>query len=63
MSKKIAEQFTECIEMVAREHAEEIGFDMETEPHALARMIMIVLSSKELRSKAIDLLKEKTHAR
>lgn len=55
MSKELAEKFSAAIEVVSRREAARIEFDMENEPHALFRMMMVVLSSKELRSEAIDL--------
>lgn len=58
MSKELAEKFSAAIEVVAIREAERTGFNMETESHALFRMMMVVLSSKELRNEAIELLKE-----
>lgn len=46
------------IEKLAREQAAEIGFDIETESHGLARAICIVLSDKELVAEAIRRAKE-----
>lgn len=57
--RKVSEVWTEAIEEIAREHAAEIGFDMEKEPHALMRMIALVLSRKELRDLSIERLKQK----
>lgn len=59
MNKELAKRFSEAIEAVALREAERIGFNMETEAHALFRMMMVVLSSKELRGEAIELLKER----
>ena len=55
----VGKTFVQCVEEVARAEAERIGFDMEKESHALMRMIMTVFSSQDLRSSAVDLLKEK----
>ena len=56
---EIVKLFAECIEAVAMLEAERIGFNMEVEKHALMRMIMTVLSSKDLRREALDLLQTK----
>ncbi len=57
-TKSPGEAFTDAIEEVARENAQAIGFDVVNEPYGLARAIMVVLSSKELREKAIKRAKE-----
>ncbi len=58
MGRKLAENFSVAVEEVAREYALEIGFDMETEHHALFRMMMCVMAADGLRARAIDRLKE-----
>ncbi|MHA1949969.1 MAG: hypothetical protein ACW99G_01555 [Candidatus Thorarchaeota archaeon] len=62
MNRELSQKFSEAIEEVAREYAKEIGFDMLTEPHALIRMMEAVLSSKELRAKAVEVLKAKVES-
>lgn len=58
MSEELKESMNIAIEVVAREHAKESGFDMQKEPHALMRMMACVFSSKDLFRKAIDRAKE-----
>jgi hypothetical protein len=54
----LAERTTYWFEVVAREEAARIGFDMAKEPNALFRMLATVMATDTLRHKAISLLKE-----
>lgn len=58
VAKSVKEAFTAAIEEVAREDAERVGFDIANEPHGLARAIMAVLASQELRAEAVKRAKE-----
>lgn len=52
-TKSIKEAFTAAVEEVAREDAKRVGFDVANEPHGLARAIMAVFASQELRAEAV----------
>lgn len=52
-----AQLMAEEHEKVAREHAAEVGFDIEKEPHGLFRACMMVLSSPELMKTVIERVK------
>jgi hypothetical protein len=57
-TKSVKEAFTIAVEEVAREDAERAGFDIANEPHGLARAIMAVFASQELRAEAAKRAKE-----
>lgn len=54
----LKEHAAALLEDIAREYAAEIGFNMQTEKHALFRMTAAVLSSEKLRQRWLDRLKE-----
>jgi hypothetical protein len=56
--EKFKVAFGEKMEEVARDHAAEIGFDIENESHGLFRAIAMVFSNKALFDEAIRRAKE-----
>ena len=54
----MSEKMAIAIEIVARENAENIGFNINTERHGLMRAMAMVLSDKTLLMKSVDKIKD-----